>query len=128
MQFLTLLAAALSTFVTAAVAAPGENSAKVLQTSTSAVSETVLVGYTLDLNPATYLSSLSCSATFAQQYPSKSHYFRVQRDGVLIIPHSPTDFHMLSDLPTIAFYGEAPGAGASRPPLPNRLTSYNARS
>ena len=119
MQFLTLLAAALSTFVTAAVAAPGENSVKAVETS--AVSETVLVGYTLDLNPTTYLSSLSCSATFAQQYPSKSSYFSVQRDSALIIP-PPTDFHTLSDLPPIAFYGEAPGAGASCPSHPSPRT------
>ncbi|KAM5543376.1 hypothetical protein V8D89_002961 [Ganoderma adspersum] len=106
MQFFALVACALS-FAAGAVAAPGEYSANAFQTSAV---QTVLVGYSLDLNPTTYLSSLSCSATFAQQFPLKSLYFSVQRDGALIFPPPPTGFHVLGDLPTAPFYGEVPGA------------------
>ncbi|KAM5538558.1 hypothetical protein V8D89_007891 [Ganoderma adspersum] len=81
MQFLTLVAAALSTVATVAVAAPGN--------SGDNGAANVRVGFSLSLQPNTPLSSLSCSATFAQKFPN---------------------FHTLSDLPTAPFYGEVPGA------------------
>nr|VWO99756.1 ATP-dependent RNA helicase CshA (EC [Ganoderma boninense] len=84
MQFLTLFAATVATFVASTVAAPGnygnggDNGA-----------QNVRVGFSLDLNPTTPIGSLSCAATFAKKFPQ---------------------FHTLGDLPTAPFYGEVPGA------------------
>lgn len=83
MQFLTLLAAALS-FATVAVAAPGQPDMKSDCDSCGDYASghrdgsddhewgdghKVRVGFSLDLNPNTPLGSLSCSATFAKNFP-----------------------------------------------------------
>ena len=108
MQFLTLVAAALSTVATVAVAAPGN--------SGDSGAQNVRVGFSLSLQPNTPLSSLSCSATFAKKFPSEPPFLSGLPDGLLIFLPPPTDFHTLSDLPTAPFYGEVPGAGTSHPP------------
>ncbi|KAM5536557.1 hypothetical protein V8D89_009834 [Ganoderma adspersum] len=87
MQFFTLFAAAIATFTTTAVAAPGNYVNR--GENGTVTGQNVRVGFTLDLQPNTPLSSLSCSATFAKKFPK---------------------FRTLSQLPTAPFYGEIPGA------------------
>ncbi|KAM5536559.1 hypothetical protein V8D89_009836 [Ganoderma adspersum] len=87
MQFLALFAAALATFATSAVAAPSPCNCP--SSGTPCPNTTVRVGYTLDLNPDTPLGSLSCSVTFAKNFPT---------------------FRKLGELPTAPFYGEVPGS------------------
>ncbi|KAM5536564.1 hypothetical protein V8D89_009841 [Ganoderma adspersum] len=93
MQFLALFTATLGAFATSAVAAPSPCNCPGPVTSPAdppkPENTTVRVGYTLDLNPDTPLGSLSCSATFAKNFPK---------------------FHKLGQLPTAPFYGEVPGA------------------
>ena len=70
MQFFTVFIAALTTFTSAALAAPGnygnggDNGA-----------QNIRVGATFDLNPDTPIGSRSCAATFAQTFPGKSPRF-----------------------------------------------------
>ena len=121
MQFFALFAAALATFATSAVAAPSPcncpngNNPETGTPQGTGPNTTVRVGYTLDLHPETPLGSLSCSATFANNFSSESH-FSPQRDGVLISDLVPpfSGFKTLGQLPTTPFYGEVPGAGTSR--------------
>ena len=127
MQFFALFAAALATFATSAAAAPSpspcncpgptkpETCPGTPPASGQNTTVPVRVGYTLDLHPETPLGSLSCSATFANNFSSESH-FSPQRDGVLISDLVPpfSGFKTLGQLPTTPFYGEVPGAGTSR--------------
>ena len=82
MQFSTLFAAALATFATSAVAAPSPCNCP--DPGTTPQPQTVRVGYTLDLHPETPLGSLSCSATFAKNFPGESLPFSLQCDNRLI--------------------------------------------